>query len=112
MNEIALINLTPHEINIYDAEGERLLVSLPSKGEARCEVVRELSHHGMFGVPEFATAYGKVEGLPREVPGTTYVVSLLVRQALPHRLDLASPGELIRDDRGKPVGCKGLDING
>lgn len=41
---------------------------------------------------------------------TVYVVSALVRLALPYRRDLASPGPLVRDADGQPVGCRGLEV--
>lgn len=102
-------NLTPHVLNILDEEGEQVL-ALPSEGVARCAVAqRVVEEHD--GVVLFAQEFGEVEGLPEPEEGTIYVVSLLVRQAVPHRRDLASPGQLVRDEAGQPVGCKGLAVN-
>ena len=63
------------------------------------------------GVVLYRQSFGAVDGLPVPAEGTMYVVSLLVRQAAPDRADLASPGELVRDNAGQPTGCKGLAVN-
>jgi hypothetical protein len=34
-----------------------------------------------------------------------------VRESVPSRKDVVSPGELIRDAKGNPVGCKGFEMN-
>jgi len=61
---------------------------------------------GTFGgVPLTRTTYGEV------VEGTLYVVSGLVRAAVPERTDVASPGELVRDALGVVTGCRGLVVN-
>lgn len=107
-----IVNLTPHTIHVYDAEGETRIATFPSAGVARVETKHSLA--GMSGelqIPQFVTVYGAVEGLPEPQEGIMFVVSLLVRQALPDRMDLASPGELIRDEEGLPIGCKGLSVN-
>lgn len=65
------------------------------------------------GIPCYAVTYGKVEGLPEPLEDTIFVVSALVRTAVPNRRDVASPGELVRDPETKqPVGCRGLAVNG
>jgi hypothetical protein len=105
------INLTPHALNIFDSQGENLVIELPPSGS----VARVSSSYQQVGeesdVPLFVTEYGDVEGLPEPASDTICIVSLLVRAALPDRIDLASPGDLIRDDQGHPVGCKGLTVN-
>jgi hypothetical protein len=105
------INLTPHSLSVFDGEGKNLVITLPPSGQvARVAVKNELVE--IEGeIPLFSTTYGQVEGLPEAKEGTILVVSLLVRSALPGRTDLASPGELIRDPEGKPLGCKGLAVN-
>ena len=100
------INLTPHIINVYTADKE-LVLSVPSDGVARCATVK--NEVGMVdGVPLFETTYGEVTGLPAFDPDAILIVSLLVRQAVPKRIDVFSPGELLRDDSGQPIGCIGL----
>ncbi len=109
-----IINLTPHAVRIYRADGVELTVIPPSGRVARISVARKLLRRiEAYGVevPVYAPTYSKLEGLPDRVPGTYYLVSALLRQALLYRLDLLSPGELIRDAAGQPKGCIGLDGN-
>ena len=103
------INLTPHTISVQRIDGSML--EIPASGTiARCTVEQELVDH-IDGVDLFRTTYGNVTNLPNEVAGTFYIVSMPVRLAQPWRLDLLSPGELIRNDQGQPVGCKGFACN-
>ena len=105
-----LINLTPHEIRIHNDDGA-LVLSVPPSGQvARVNVSRELDTEAAcrLGVPAYITAYGEVTGLPEMQPDTIYIVSGMVRAALPARADLWQPGELLRDDAGRVVGCIGL----
>jgi hypothetical protein len=62
-------------------------------------------------IPLVSVSYGKVEGLPEGVPGTLFVVSALVRAAVPDRTDVASPGDLVRDEKGAVIGCRNLVVN-
>ena len=112
---IKLINLTPHSINVY-REG-RLVATHPASGDlVRCAVEREqvgtiVVAGAREGIKVFGKKTGAVEGLPPETRDTMFLVSGQVREALPDRMDLCSPGELIRNDRGQPIGCEGLDSN-
>ena len=62
-----LVNLTPHTINLYPAEGDEVLVSIPSAGQARCTTQREqegtLTVAG-YVTPINRTRFGDVTGLP------------------------------------------------
>lgn len=99
-----IINLTPHAIHVGEFTFE------PSGTVARCQETTEKA--GMFeGLELVRKAYGVVTDLPDEKPGTLLVVSMMVRQALPLRQDLASPGDLIRDADGKIIGAKNLVVN-
>jgi len=104
-------NLTPHIVRIFGQEGDEPVLTIPPSGEvARCSVESEqVGEKG--GVSLFATTFGQVEGLPAPQPDTVYIVSMLVRSAVSERTDVASPGELIRDDEGRPMGCRGLNVN-
>ena len=105
-----LQNLTPHKIAVHDEDGNRVLTVDPSGDVARVSVVNELSHH-VTGIPVYTQVIGDVVDLPPSKAGVVYVVSTLVRTSIPSRTDLASPGDLIRDDAGNPVGCRGLVFN-
>ena len=105
-----IVNLTPHAITVVRPGAELGEIFKPDGSVARVTATRELSRT-VDGIPVFRSTYGKVEGLPGEVPGTYWLVSAMVRQAVPHRRDVLSPGELIRDDKGQPTGCRGLEGN-
>ena len=102
-----LVNLTPHVLKIYN-EYEELVATIPPSGDiARVSVTR--AQDGRVGnIPLFRTTYGTVEGLPGAEPDTLYIVSGMVRAAVPHRSDVWQPGELLRDANGRPVGAIGL----
>lgn len=104
-----LVNLTPHEINVRTEEGAE--IKLPPSGQvARVATTDEIvSVIDMDGVPVqiWETTFGQLD-LPEPVADTFFVVGRLVLQAAPHRNDLMAPGQLTRDDQGRPVGCRGL----
>lgn len=117
-----LLNLTPHRITVLDRDGKTVLAEIEPSGKiARVAVTRRetgLIHiRGTIGevdipgnsIPVYRSEYGSVEGLPAPQRGIIYVVSTLVRQACGGRLDVMSPGELVRGSDGQPVGCKGLE---
>ena len=41
---------------------------------------------------------------------TFYIVSQLVKSALPNRSDLLVPAEMVRDEKGAIIGCKSLGL--
>ncbi len=101
-----ILNLTPHPIHIVDAEGNKIktieasgLVRLASKTVPSGEI---------DGVNITTTQFGEPEGLPEYEEGVYYIVSQLVKSALPMRTDLLVPAEVVRDDKGNIVGCKSL----
>ena len=61
------------------------------------------------GMPVYKTEYGDIEGLPPESAGTVYLVSRLVLDALQGtRSDVFAPGQAVRDETGKVIGCRGF----
>ena len=102
-----IINLTPHALNIHTANG---VINLPPSGDvARVSMTSKPNGflYSSVEIPLFKTSYGEVVGLPKVVDGIAYVVSGMVSASV-SRADVFSPGDLIRDESGKPVGCKGL----
>jgi len=102
------VNLTPHTINIVTDTANVSIA--PSGAVARCAATTA-PVAVVEGVSLARTTYGEVEGLPPPSAGTIYIVSALVRLAVTSREDVASPGDLVRDADGKPVGCRGLVVN-
>ena len=110
-----LVNLTPHTLNVFDADGNPVATLLPDGTVARVSVKTLPMLDGLEdfpilvnGVPLFYQEVGEVAGLPAPVAGVLWVVSALVRLAVPSRTDVLSPGELKRNADGQPVGCVGL----
>ena len=113
--ELSLVNLTPHSLNIHN--GDSVLILPPSGEVARVSTESTLVHSFVtiengkpVTVNVYDTTYGDVMGLPpyRPTDNVVYVVSGMVNSAVPNRHDVCSPGELIRDEAGRPVGCRGL----
>jgi len=100
-----IVNTTPHKVVnsltgvTYPAPAEG--TPIPRVSSTNVEVLEGF----------FQATFGEVENLPPQTAGTLYIVSALVRSALPERGDLISPGEQIRDEKGVPVACKGFNIN-
>lgn len=103
------VNLTPHAIVVVRPSGATIGFT-PSGDVARVstqdQVVAVIN-----GIEISTTSYGEVVGLPEPQPGVIFLVSALVRQAMPNRFDVVSPGGLIRDAQGQPVGCTGFVAN-
>ena len=103
---IILVNMTPHNLDIIQVDGNTLTVA-PSGIVPRCSSSEEID--GTIGdlIQITRQTLGEVEGLPDPVPGAFYIVSRLVASAA-NRPDLLVPGPLVRDDQGRVIGCKGL----
>lgn len=105
-----IINLCPHEIVLLD--GEKRLVFATSGRVARCEeTTKFLFYVENDMIPIVRKTYGEVENLPDEDVGVYYIVSAMVRLACPHRKDLLSPGDPVRDENGKIIAVKNLVKN-
>lgn len=108
---MTFINLTPHSITLCG------LVIPPSGTIARVAVTRvpygvcTPYNNRDIQVPLFIAEYGEVSGLPAQAERTIYIVSALVRQAVPERYDVGSPADLVRDEKGNVVGANSLDVN-
>ncbi len=102
-----IINLTPHALDVHDNQGN--VITLPSSGKVRV-ASNYKKVETIHGIDIFTCEYGEVEGLPAPKNGVIYIVSGLVKNAVPHRKDVFSPGELVRDEHGRPIGCRGLRV--
>ena len=99
------VNLTPHALNIVQADGS--VYMLPPSGQvARVATTRTVVNE-IDGIEIYETQFGQVEGLPERNGQDLLIVSALVAQRA-NRADVYSPGELVRNDAGQVVGCRGL----
>ena len=99
------INLTPHTLNIHAIDGS--VIDLPSSGLARVASQKEIIHV-VDGVEIWAEVMGKVTGLPEPQDDVFFIVSRPVASAVVGRSDILVPGDLVRDEQGRPIGCRGL----
>lgn len=104
-----IVNLTPHPITIVMPDATVFTIR-PDGTQARVMAIKTPLPPAN-GIPVNATAYGDVTGLPQPNDGVGYIVSALVRLAVPHRHDVYSPGDMVRDSNGNIVGCRSLEAN-
>ncbi len=100
--------MTPHEIVLCDKDG-KVIKTFPSAGLVRLKTTTE-SAGEVAGVPLTRTVFGEPEGLPEPQDYQWYIVSQLVKSALPNRRDLLVPAEMVRDGEGKILGCQSFGI--
>lgn len=115
VKKIEIINLTPHDVNVYNKEGKLVRIYPYSGNIARCEskdtVLGEIE-----GFEVCRQTYGRVINLPNESDNpnkiVAYIVSRIVAEAASAegRNDLLVPGRQVRDADGRILGCEGLAV--
>lgn len=107
-----IINLTPHPLNFVGDDGNVVATVPPSGTVARVSMVKKdggvIDFDGV-SIPISHVSYGQVQDLPDPQPDTIYVVSAVVAQAVCNRDDVFVPGDLVRDENGTVIGCRGLN---
>lgn len=111
-----IVNLTPHTITLLDSNNQPLLL-IASSGVARVSAQTTVIGYYFLKdieVPRTHTVYGQIEGLPEPTRGTLYIVSGMVKSALAAqgiiREDVVVPGMQVRDEQGRVIGCRSLDV--
>ena len=99
------VNLTPHVVRLNNG------ISFEPSGVV-ARVSADLQEvETINGVKLFRQTFGEVEGLPEEIPGTIYIVSALVLNAV-DRGDCVAPAtgskETIRDENGQIISVPGF----
>jgi hypothetical protein len=107
-NDTTFVNLTPHEINVVlDDE-----IKSFSKSGTIARVSEESTLVAWIGgCPIFESKWGDVIDLPEAEEGIVFIVSAMVRSAVPNRRDVVSPGNPVRDAEGRVIGCRGFVRN-
>lgn len=110
MNNVKkIINKTPHAVYLLNKDGTVLRVFPKSNGMIRVkETVTDLND--IDGIPICSTKWSKTIDVPDYVEGIYYIVSQLVKNAMPRRKDFLTPKGAVRDDEGNVIGCTRLDI--
>jgi hypothetical protein len=104
-----VMNCTPHPIDIWDAEGTRILRTIPRSGTiSRLRETNDRIGTADGDIPLCTVHYGEAYNLPERREDTLLIVSVLVKSALPERDDLVVPVDLVRDEEGHIVGCRAL----
>lgn len=99
-----IINLTPHDIVLMQPGGGTKVY--PASGKVLR--VEEVEHSSGFldDVPLYKKQFFEPKNVPDYEPATYYIVSAIVKAALPWRQDLVVPNESVRDDFGNVIGAK------
>lgn len=122
---VFIVNLTPHTLNIStkevlvdswlrpDGPDEVIrptLISVPPSGIV--SRVNEKSGSSKWWLSQAISVnkitFSEIENLPVAKENVIYVVSRIVAQRVSKRHDVLCPGELLRDNQGNIIGCKGL----
>lgn len=115
-----VVNLTPHTLNIVCARGTTRAV--PASGQVVRVATERRNIDRFAGINFNRVVYGPLQGLDLEAlvddAGCEHVVLLVSGMVLCHpelprdteAFTFASPGELIRNDEGQPIGCDGLTM--
>lgn len=106
-----IVNLTPHDVVIVTAS-EKLTFSA-SGTVARCKsasVPVSTIETEAGAVSLVKTVIGEPENVPEAEEGTLYIVSRLIKSALPERDDLVCPDGLVRDENGNVIGAERFSL--
>lgn len=101
METIKLVNLCPHTIDLL-VDGVSV-AQVESEGLARVACTTEDTGVIMtqFGEVKLTNnVYGEVVGLPEPTDGVRFIVSGMVKDAVPERKDLLRVGPLVRNSEG------------
>lgn len=109
MGKVKVYNLTPHNLNVIDCEGNVTVV--PASGAVARVATEEILVGRLGQIEVVQRRFGDVDwgfDMPQMKKDTVYVVSSLVASAVGDRHDILVPGSLVRNEQGQPIGCKGL----
>jgi hypothetical protein len=105
-----VFNKTPHPIIILDNEHRTIKTYPKSDDPIRLSAETVRADSLPDGTPTSKTVFGEPYGLPPFERGKFYIVSQLIKSAIPERTDLLVPAEVVRDDKGNIMGCKSLGL--
>jgi hypothetical protein len=112
-----LINLTPHSVIVTNNLGDTAPVTFAPSGMIARVAVQNIEKRQWNVTNEIGTVsnikfvineMGEVIDLPAPIKDKGFIVSAIVRASVPHRNDVFSPGDLVRDNEGRVIGCQNL----
>jgi len=106
ISTMKFVNLTPHDITVISDWPNR--TTFTKSGTIARVTQNTTVVQVVDGINISTASFGPVVGLPGWIKDTLYIVSAMVKSASAGRSDLVSPGELVRDDSGNVIGCKGF----
>lgn len=106
-----IINLTPHNVDICDDDGNIIKTYVASGKVARL-VTNPGKKYFIDGVPVEEAAPDTTIGLLPPEEGTLYIVSRITLGRNPDRKDLIAPINRVYGYGGKVIGCRGFQRNG
>lgn len=100
-------NMTPHSVTICDDAGN-IVRTFESEGSIRLQAVIQQAGQ-VDGVRITRTTF-RADTLPTAQEGVYFIVSQMVKNACPDRIDFLVPTEMVRDANGQIIGCKSLGV--
>ena len=100
-----LVNLTPHTLNELTTN-----LQIPPSGIVARLDTNSKQVNTLDNIPVYSKQFGEIQNLPDPQSNTFYIVSGIMLDVAKQqgRKDCLAPGELVRNDKGQPIGCKGF----
>ncbi|MCS7002272.1 MAG: hypothetical protein NZ518_05420 [Dehalococcoidia bacterium] len=113
-----MVNLTPHEITIFDAAGRAVLARFLPHGTAprltEATVDAPAVEIGGCSIPVVKTTFGELVGFPDVPPAAIIIVNPLIAERVASRLGRTlyapdtGPASVVRDAGGQIIGVRRL----
>lgn len=113
-----LVNLTPHNVNFMDEDGNIIKTIKPAAEAPRLKTFKGSSTTidvdgisiPLSGGFKFLDELVEGQSLPPQEDGVLYIVSKALADYAVSvgRNDFVSPDRVVRDDKGAIIGCRGL----
>ena len=104
-----IINKVPHPVYILDDTDSIIKMFPQSTGMIRLDEHSE-DIGKINGIPICNTTWLNTASVPPAESGIYYIVSQLVKNAMPERPDFLVPKDVVRDNDGNIIGCRKLDL--
>lgn len=88
---MVVVNLTPHDIVVYDLDGKNILATIKASGTVARVNTDESFEGNICTIPVVKTNFSDVFGVPEPKEDTYYLVSRMVKDRLMDRSDVLCP---------------------